>query len=124
MQLSCWTLLSQLQGLPASIQDKARLIWHTAEDLNRSFSTARSFEEVPTAVLAQSCRRIATARGSVDEIVDYVVQNVPLPWVVGPFAPSLVELPYEPGVEGKEEGEDPRDKRGAESRKGAEETSL
>ncbi|XP_070800761.1 perilipin-3-like [Pituophis catenifer annectens] len=120
VQLSYLTLMSQLRGLPTGIQDKAKLIWHTLEDLKVSFSAAGSFEEVPSATLAQSCQRIIKSRGSVDEIVDYVVQNVPLPWVVGPFAPSLVELPYASSMEGNEEGENPRLKLIAEAKKRAE----
>uniref|UniRef100_A0A2D4GCD9 Uncharacterized protein n=2 Tax=Micrurus corallinus TaxID=54390 RepID=A0A2D4GCD9_MICCO len=107
LQLSFLTFASQLRGLPTGLQDKAKLIWQMMEDLNGSFLAADSFQEVPSATLAQSCQRIVKARGSVDEIVDYVVQNVPLPWVVGPFAPSLVELPYACSVEGNQEGEDP-----------------
>ncbi|XP_013928713.1 PREDICTED: perilipin-3-like [Thamnophis sirtalis] len=110
VQLSYLTLMSQLRGLPTSIQDKAKWILCTLEYLSISFRTAGSFQEVPSATLAESCQRIVKARGSVDEIVDYVVQNVPLPWVVGPFAPSLVELPYASGMEGNEEGEDPTSK--------------
>ncbi|XP_058019604.1 perilipin-3-like [Ahaetulla prasina] len=120
VQLSYLTLMSQLRGLPAGIQDKAKLIWHTLEDLHVSFLAAGSFQEVPSAALAESCQRIVKARGSVDEIVDYVVQNVPLPWVVGPFAPCLVELPYAAGMEGNEEGEYPRPKRPAEPKVRAE----
>ncbi|XP_063147030.1 perilipin-3-like [Candoia aspera] len=115
-RLSYLTLVSQLQGLPASIHDKAKLVRHTVEGLHSSFLTAHSFQEVPSAVLAQSCKRIATARGSVDEIVDYVAQNVPLPWVVGPFAPSLVELPYALSINGEEEEEGPRHQLTAEPR--------
>ncbi|KAF7236664.1 Perilipin-3 [Varanus komodoensis] len=96
LQLSCLTLMSNVQGLPASIQDKVQLVRHVVEDFCASYSSASSFQEVPTAVLLQSCERISKARGSVDEMVDYVVQNVPLPWVVGPFAPSLVERPDVP----------------------------
>ncbi|XP_026545978.1 perilipin-3-like isoform X1 [Notechis scutatus] len=107
LQLSYLTFVSQLRGLPTGLQDKAKLIWHMMEDLNGSFLAAGSFQEVSPSTLAQSCQRIVKARGSVDEIVDYVVQNVPLPWVVGPFAPSLVELPYTSSMEGNEEGEDP-----------------
>ncbi|KAG8147773.1 hypothetical protein E2320_000005 [Naja naja] len=108
MQLSYLTLMSQLRGLPTSLQDKVKLIWHMMEDLNGSFLAASSFQEVPSpATLAQSCQRFVKARGSVDEIVDYVAQNVPLPWVVGPFAPILVELPYASSMEGNEKGEDP-----------------
>ncbi|XP_070600333.1 perilipin-3-like [Erythrolamprus reginae] len=120
VQLSYLSLLSQLRGLPAGIQDKAKLIWHTLEDLNGSFSAAGSFREVPSTTLAESCQRILKARVSVDEIVDYVVQNVPLPWVVGPFAPILVELPYACGMEEDERGEDPRPKLNTEPKKRAE----
>ncbi|ETE73357.1 hypothetical protein L345_00807, partial [Ophiophagus hannah] len=81
VQLSYLTFMSQLRGLPTSLQDKAKLIWHMMEDLNGSFMSTGSFQEVPSTTLVQSCQRIVKARGSVDEIVDYVVQNVPLPWV-------------------------------------------
>uniref|UniRef100_A0A8C5WP03 Perilipin n=1 Tax=Laticauda laticaudata TaxID=8630 RepID=A0A8C5WP03_LATLA len=107
LQLSYLTFVSQLRGLPTGLQDKAKLIWHMMEDLNGSFLAAGSFQEVPFTTLAQNCQRIVKAWGSVDEVVDYVVQNVPLPWVVGPFAPILVELPYSSSMEGNEEGEDP-----------------
>ncbi|XP_061457793.1 uncharacterized protein LOC133372749 [Rhineura floridana] len=96
LQNSCVTLMASVQGLPAGIQDKVRHVRHTVEALHISFSGADSFQDVPPALLAQSCERIAKARGSVDEMLDYVVQNVPLPWVVGPFAPSLVEHPDTP----------------------------
>ncbi|KAM6463632.1 perilipin-3-like [Liasis olivaceus] len=117
VQLSYLTLVSQLQGLPTSIQDKAKLVWQTVEGLHSSFSTAHSFQEVPTAVLAQSCSRLNKARGSVDEILDYVVQNVPLQWVAGPFAPNLVEVPYACGINCMEEREGRRHQFMAEPRK-------
>ncbi|XP_078234982.1 perilipin-3 isoform X3 [Pogona vitticeps] len=92
LHLSSATLLSRVQGLPAGVQEKAQSVRHTVEDLRTSFATAHSFHDVPAALLAQSRERLAQARGSVDEMVDYVARNVPLPWVVGPFAPNLVEL--------------------------------
>ncbi|XP_032992439.1 perilipin-3-like [Lacerta agilis] len=93
LQLSCVNLMSSVQGLPAGIQDKVQQVRHTVEGLHSAFSGARSFQDVPTALLSQSREKIAKARGSMDEMLDYVVQNVPLPWLVGPFAPNLVELP-------------------------------
>ncbi|XP_008121003.2 perilipin-3 isoform X1 [Anolis carolinensis] len=93
---SCSTLAARVQGLPSGVQDKVRLLRSTVEDLQASFSGARSFQEVPAALLTRSRERIAGARGSLEEMVEYVAQNVPLPWVVGPFAPRLVELPDAP----------------------------
>ncbi|XP_034973961.2 perilipin-3 isoform X2 [Zootoca vivipara] len=102
LELSCVTLMSSVQGLPAGIQDKVQQVRHTVEGLHSSFSGARSFQDVPTALLSQSRERIAKARSSMDEMLDYVVQNVPLPWLVGPFAPNLVELPDVPRADGEE----------------------
>ncbi|XP_042334278.1 perilipin-3-like isoform X3 [Sceloporus undulatus] len=116
LQLSCSTLTSRVQGLPATVQDKVQLVRSTVEDLHSSFSGVRSFQEMPAGLLVQSRERIAHARGSIDEMLDYVVQNVPLPWVVGPFAPNLVELPDVPSsdAEKTEDGlqsqEEPKEK--------------
>ncbi|XP_053154359.1 perilipin-3-like [Hemicordylus capensis] len=93
LHLSCSTMMSSIRGLPASIQDKVQQVRHTVEDLHSSFSAAHSFQDVPATILAQSRERVSKARESMDEMLEYVVQNVPLPWLVGPFAPNLVELP-------------------------------
>ncbi|XP_063003377.1 uncharacterized protein LOC134413178 [Elgaria multicarinata webbii] len=105
LQLSCVTLMASVQGLPASIQEKVQQVRHTVEELHSSFSAASSFQDVPNAILLQSRERIAKARGSVDEMVDYVVQSIPLPWVVGPFAPNLVEHPEELSVDNGKAGD-------------------
>ncbi|XP_077778115.1 perilipin-3-like isoform X2 [Podarcis muralis] len=109
LQLSCVTLVSSVQGLPSGIQDRVQQLRQTVEGLHSSFSGARSFQDVPAALLSQSRESIAKARSSMDEMLDYVVQNVPLPWVVGPFAPNLVELPEPEGV-GSQAQEDPAEK--------------
>uniref|UniRef100_A0ACB8F154 Uncharacterized protein n=1 Tax=Sphaerodactylus townsendi TaxID=933632 RepID=A0ACB8F154_9SAUR len=96
LQGSYSALISSVQGLPAGIQDKVQHFRHTVEDLHSSFSTAHSFQDVSAAILAQSREQVTKAREAVDDVLDYVVSHVPLPWVVGPFAPSLVELPDAP----------------------------
>nr|XP_056700447.1 perilipin-3-like [Euleptes europaea] len=93
LQNSCSTLISNVQGLPASVQDKVQHFRHTVEDLHSSFSTARSFQDVSATILAQSREQVTKALEAVDDVLDYVVSHVPLPWLVGPFAPALVELP-------------------------------
>ncbi|XP_015279819.1 PREDICTED: perilipin-3-like isoform X1 [Gekko japonicus] len=93
LQGSCLTLISSVQGLPAGVRAKVQHLRHAVEDLHASFSTAHSFQDISATILAQSRERVSKARKAVDEVLDYVVSNVPLPWVVGPFAPNLVELP-------------------------------
>ncbi|XP_054837211.1 perilipin-3-like isoform X2 [Eublepharis macularius] len=98
LQGSCSTLVSSVQGLPACIQDKVQHLRRTAEDLHSSFSTAHSFQDVSATILAQSREQVSKAREAMDEVLDYVVSHVPLPWLVGPFAPNLVELPEAPSA--------------------------
>lgn len=104
LQTTCLNLMSNVQGLPTSIQDKVQELRHNVEELQASFSAAHSFQDLSSAILTQSQERVAKARQSMDELLDYVVQNAPLPWLVGPFAPRLVELPASPtaGKDGEE----------------------
>ncbi|XP_043358423.1 perilipin-3-like isoform X1 [Dermochelys coriacea] len=108
LQTTCLNLMPNVQGLPASIQDKVWQLRHNVEELQASFSMAHSFQDLSSAILTQSRERVAKARESMDELLDYVVQNAPLPWVVGPFAPRLVELPAIPtaGKDGEEAAAD------------------
>uniref|UniRef100_A0A8C4Y0E4 Perilipin n=1 Tax=Gopherus evgoodei TaxID=1825980 RepID=A0A8C4Y0E4_9SAUR len=88
LQTTCLTLVSSLQGLPADLQDKAQLVRHHVDELRASFSAAGSFHDLTGSVLAQSRERVTKARKLVDELMDHVAHNVPLSWLVGPFAPS------------------------------------
>ncbi|XP_074834265.1 perilipin-3-like [Carettochelys insculpta] len=103
LQTACLTLVASLQGLPADAQDKVQLVRHTAEELRASFSAASSFHDLPGSVLAQSREQVTKARKLVDELMDHVVHNAPLSWLVGPFAPAgkqqeEVEMEEHPAV--------------------------
>ncbi|XP_030396467.1 perilipin-3-like [Gopherus evgoodei] len=98
LQTTCLNLMTNVQGLPTSIQDKVQHLRHNVEELHAAFSTAHSFQDLSSTVLTQSRERVTKARESMDELLDYVVQNAPLPWLVGPFAPRLVELPEIPAA--------------------------
>lgn len=105
LQASCLGLMANVQGLPASIQDKVQQMRHHMEELHTSFSAAHSFQDLSSTVLTQSRERVTKARESLDELLDYVAQNAPLPWLVGPFAPVLVEHPENLAI-GMEKKED------------------
>lgn len=95
LQSATTTLVSNLQGLPAGLQEKVGLVHQNVEELRSAFMSARSFQDLPGSILAQSREKVAKARQLTDELMDHVVQNVPLTWLVGPFAAS-----------GKSEGEE------------------
>uniref|UniRef100_A0ACB8ECW6 Uncharacterized protein n=1 Tax=Sphaerodactylus townsendi TaxID=933632 RepID=A0ACB8ECW6_9SAUR len=99
------TLLGHLKQL-FTLQSKGceMLLWTNmyisriifGSSLEWQLSGTLAIKDVSAAILAQSREQVTKAREAVDDVLDYVVSHVPLPWVVGPFAPSLVELPDAP----------------------------
>ncbi|XP_075718624.1 perilipin-3-like isoform X3 [Rhinoderma darwinii] len=96
IQTTCFSLVSGAQGLPANIQDRMQQLRQTAQDLHASFSSAHSLGDISAGILTQSRERAAKVHDHVNELLSYVVANTPLTWLVGPFAPQLVELPETP----------------------------
>ncbi|XP_077129982.1 perilipin-3 isoform X1 [Ranitomeya variabilis] len=93
LQTTCFTLVSGAQGLPTNIQDRMQQLRQTAQDLHSSFSSARSLQDISSGILTQSREQAAKVQDHVNELLSYVVANTPLTWLVGPFAPQLVERP-------------------------------
>ncbi|XP_075467498.1 perilipin-3-like isoform X2 [Ascaphus truei] len=96
LQTTCLTLVSGAQGLPSHIQDRMQQLRQNVDDLHTSFTTAHSFGDLSATILAQSRERASKVRDHVDELLTYVVASTPLTWLVGPFAPQLVERPETP----------------------------
>ena len=91
LQTTCASLGSSLQGLPAHIKDQALQARQQVEDLQATFSGIHSFQDLSSSVLTQSREQVASAREALDHLVEYVAQNTPIMWLVGPFAPGIVE---------------------------------
>ncbi|XP_072338828.1 perilipin-2-like isoform X2 [Scyliorhinus torazame] len=91
LQTTCLTLVSNVHGLPQHIQDKMQQIRSTAETIHSSFSAANSFGDLSGQLLVQSREQMLKIRESMDGVMDYVLHNTPLNWLVGPFAPQLTE---------------------------------
>ncbi|XP_006896447.1 PREDICTED: perilipin-5 [Elephantulus edwardii] len=89
-------LQTSVRGLPPSAQDKVAEVRRSVDALQAAFADARCFGDVPAAALAEGRGRMARAHDCVDELLELVLQAVPLPWLVGPFAPVLVERPEPP----------------------------
>ncbi|XP_075753532.1 perilipin-3-like [Pelodiscus sinensis] len=87
LQDAYWVLVSSIQGLPANLQDKVRQMSHNMGELHASFSTASSFQDLSSSLLTQSQEMVTKAQEYVDELMAFVMQDTPLSWIVGPFAP-------------------------------------
>ncbi|KAM5230406.1 perilipin-5 isoform 1-T1 [Hipposideros larvatus] len=91
LQGSVDALETSVRGLPAGAQEKVAEVRRSVDALQASFANARCFRDVPAAALAEGRGSMARAHACVDELLELVVQAMPLPWLVGPFAPILLE---------------------------------
>lgn len=91
LQTTCSTLLSNIQGLPQNIQDQASHLGVMAGDIYSVFRNATSFKEVSDGFLTSSKGQLQKMKESLDDVMDYLVNNTPLNWLVGPFYPQITE---------------------------------
>ncbi|XP_044876301.1 perilipin-2 isoform X1 [Mauremys mutica] len=85
LQTTCLTLVSSIQGLPQNIQDQAHHIGAMAGDVYRSFHSTSSFHEVSDNLLTTSKGHLKKMKESLDDVMDYLVNNTPLNWLVPDF---------------------------------------
>ncbi|XP_072701219.1 uncharacterized protein [Ciconia boyciana] len=78
-------LKASIQGLPSNIQEAVYQATRNIHKLHGSFSSAVSFQDLSSTTLTQSQDCVAEARRSLDDLLEYVTQNTPLNWLVGPF---------------------------------------
>ncbi|NXX57968.1 PLIN3 protein, partial [Scopus umbretta] len=78
-------LKASIQGLPSNIQEAVYQATRNIHKLHSSFSSAMSFQDLSSTTLTQSQDYVVEARRSLDDLFEYVTQNTPLNWLVGPF---------------------------------------
>ncbi|KAL7880157.1 hypothetical protein SRHO_G00024110 [Serrasalmus rhombeus] len=89
LQTTCLTFVSSLQGLPQNIQEQAVSISHLAMEVYTRFSKAAALGDLSDTVLTTTRVQLNRMRDSIDNILDYLVNNTPLNWLVGPFYPRM-----------------------------------
>lgn len=99
LHAACTRLVSSARGLPSSVQETAGQVQHGVENVQATLAQVHSFQELSGLVLAQSRETMTRAQSNIDELLEYVGQHTPVPWLVGPFAPALVEYPEDVPVE-------------------------
>ncbi|NXN92627.1 PLIN2 protein, partial [Rhinopomastus cyanomelas] len=102
LQTTCHTLISSLQGLPQNVQDQVYSFGSIAGAVYQSFQSASSFQELSDNFLTTSKGQLKKMKESLDDVMDYLVNNTPLNWLVGPFYPELPGIQH---AESKGEGE-------------------
>ncbi|XP_020857876.1 perilipin-2 isoform X4 [Phascolarctos cinereus] len=89
LQTTCLTLMSNIQGLPQNIQDQAHHVGSMAGEVCSVFRNATSFKEVSDGLLSSSKGQLQKMKESLDDLMDYVVNNTPLNWLRTAIAGSL-----------------------------------
>ncbi|NXS11372.1 PLIN3 protein, partial [Neodrepanis coruscans] len=87
LQMTCCKILFAIHGLPSSLQDKVKQSLGTIKELYAAFSVAKSFQDLSSSVLTQSQRKLTVIQEYMEELLDYLKNNTPLSWLVGPFSP-------------------------------------
>ncbi|XP_056369046.1 perilipin-2 isoform X3 [Oenanthe melanoleuca] len=110
LQTTCLTLVSSLQGLPQNVQDQVYSVGSMAGDVYQSFRSASSFQELSDSFIAASKGQLKKMKESLDDVMDYLVNNTPLNWLVGPFYPQLLGIQHAESKGEGEEGSSQKDK--------------
>ncbi|CAM2114693.1 unnamed protein product [Caretta caretta] len=85
---TCHSLLPNIQGLPATLQEKVQQAYQNIGEGSLELSHVQSLQELSEGILTQTWEKLTKAQESLDELLEYVVQNTPLTWIVGPFTPA------------------------------------
>ncbi|NWV41007.1 PLIN3 protein, partial [Grantiella picta] len=91
LQLTCSGVVAAIQGLPCSLHDKVTKALSAIKELHAAFSAARSLQDLSSSVLSQGQRELAVIQEYMEELLDYLKNNTPLSWLVGPFCPREKE---------------------------------
>ncbi|KAM7366171.1 hypothetical protein PAMP_015636 [Pampus punctatissimus] len=89
LQTTCLVLVSSLQGLPNHIQQEVFSLGRSATQVYTSFSKVNVLGDLPDSVLTSSRAQLGKMKDSLDNVMDYLVNNTPLNWLVGPFYPRV-----------------------------------
>ncbi|XP_051876045.1 perilipin-2-like [Pristis pectinata] len=87
MQTGRVMLVSCVWGLPQNIQDQVQCITVSAMEMYMMSRT--SFKELPNQIFSTNKDQLTKTKNLLDGLVDYLVNNTPLNWLVGPFYPQL-----------------------------------
>ncbi|XP_078532092.1 perilipin-2-like isoform X1 [Lissotriton helveticus] len=88
IQTTCITLVSSIHGLPHNIQEQAHHLSSVAGDLYQNFHLTSSVREMSDSLVATTKGQLDKMKYSLDDVMDFVVNNTPLNWLVPDFTIS------------------------------------
>ncbi|KAI4829033.1 hypothetical protein KUCAC02_023096 [Chaenocephalus aceratus] len=93
LKSACSSVVSSAQGLPGAVQDQLTSARRSAEELHASLGNTSTITPL---LLEQTRHNLNQLKQSLDGVMEYLLNNTPLNWLVGPFAPQITERAIEP----------------------------
>ncbi|KAM3620584.1 uncharacterized protein V6R79_025668 [Siganus canaliculatus] len=88
LRSTCSSVVSSAQGLPGAVQDQLTSLRQSAEELHSSLGNTSA---ITPFLLDRSRHQLTQVQQSLDGVMEYLLNNTPLNWLVGPFAPQIIE---------------------------------
>ncbi|XP_041861589.1 mannose-6-phosphate receptor binding protein 1 isoform X2 [Melanotaenia boesemani] len=88
LRSACSSVVSSTQGLPGAVQDQLTNARQAAEELQSSLGSASTITPL---LLERSRQQLKQLQQSMDGVMEYLLNNTPLNWLVGPFAAQKSE---------------------------------
>ncbi|XP_035271825.1 perilipin-3 isoform X2 [Anguilla anguilla] len=88
VQAACSGVVSSAQGLPGAVQEQLANARQVAQELHSSLGNTSTLSPH---ILEQTRLHLAQVQRSLDGVTEYLLNNTPLNWLVGPFAPQITE---------------------------------
>ncbi|XP_047230547.1 mannose-6-phosphate receptor binding protein 1 isoform X2 [Girardinichthys multiradiatus] len=88
LRASCSSVVSSAQGLPGTVQEQLTSAQVAAKELQSSLGNASALTPV---LLQQSRHHLKQVQHSLDGVMEYLLHNTPLNWLVGPFVAQKTE---------------------------------
>ncbi|XP_067307213.1 perilipin-2 isoform X2 [Pseudorasbora parva] len=87
LQTTYLVLVSSLKGLPQHVQVQVTSVSHSALEVYSSFRKTATIGDMSSTILVISRSQLSKIGDSMDNVMDYLLNNTPLNWLVGPFYP-------------------------------------
>ncbi|XP_051717955.1 LOW QUALITY PROTEIN: perilipin-2 [Ctenopharyngodon idella] len=89
LQTTYLVLVSSLKGLPQHVQVQVTSVTQSAMEIYSSFRKTAAIEDMSSTILVISRSQLSRVGDSMDNVMDYLINNTPLNWLVGPFYPRV-----------------------------------
>uniref|UniRef100_A0A8C5P761 Perilipin n=1 Tax=Leptobrachium leishanense TaxID=445787 RepID=A0A8C5P761_9ANUR len=105
LQATCLSLLVTVKDSPNNMVTKAHSVYDMSMDLHQKFRSSGIFKELDS-IINISKRQLRDMKYSIDDMMDWIVNNTPLNWLVPDFTSALQSRGAEDADSSEEEMEE------------------